>query len=159
MILQNIKGMAAWHTGKYWIGKAVAPSTERASVGRQYESLSKAVYRFLGLKIIIQNKRFKHREIDLLAFDRRDERLVVVEVRGRQKSGRPALHWMSYEKWKHLQACANQIAARSRMPVRIELIEWVGIPPRNVFAHGLLWWRLRLTGTAGHLRYRVHRLR
>ncbi len=68
--------------------------------------------------------RFKIGEIDILAYDKKNDSLVIIEVRGRTKKD-PFLpsQFLNHKKIERLKKIAAIISSKQKKTIRIELLE------------------------------------
>jgi Holliday junction resolvase-like predicted endonuclease len=112
--------------------------------GLAYEKCARAFCRRKGFKILSQNLRLKGGEIDCLAWDDINKRLIVVEVRGRSNSKYPPARFISHKKIEKLKTLALSLVRQKRCAVRIYLLEVKGNLPKDHLIWGLEYFPERL---------------
>ncbi|MFM8314870.1 MAG: YraN family protein [Deltaproteobacteria bacterium] len=113
-------------------------------LGALYEKCAVAYCRRKKLKIISRNLRLNRGEIDCLAWDKKNSKLIVIEVRGRAKKQFLPSRFISKQKIDKLKSGALILAHKYRCPVRIILLEVVGSLPKESLVWGLEWFPERL---------------
>lgn len=112
--------------------------------GLAYEKCARAFCRRKGFKVVCQNLRLKEGEIDCLAWDSLNKRLIVVEVRGRSNSKYPPARFISPKKIEKLKTLALSLVRENRCAVRIYLLEVKGSLPKDHLIWGVEYFPERL---------------
>jgi hypothetical protein len=112
--------------------------------GQAYEKCVRAFCRRKRFKILHQNLRLKEGEIDCLAWDASNGRLIIVEVRGRANANFAPARFISQKKLSRLKALALSLIQKNRCPVRIYLLEVKGALPKDHLIWGLEYFPERL---------------
>ena len=83
---------------------------QHLELGKQGEQIATDYLREKGYKIIARNWRYKHKEVDIIAFD--NDILVVVEVKTRTSSG-----------WEHPRECITPSKIRFLVHATEEFVQ------------------------------------
>jgi Holliday junction resolvase-like predicted endonuclease len=116
----------------------------KKSRGASYEKCAVAYCRRKKLKIISKNLRIRKGEIDCLAWNSKNQKLILIEVRGRINSKYRPSRFIAPQKIKKLKELAVRLAYRHRCSVRIVLLEVIGDLPKDHLLWGLEWFPERL---------------
>ena len=139
MFFADIEGMLNSATN----GQSANPIT-KTSRGAIYEKCVVAYCRKKGLKIISRNLRIRRGEIDCLAWNSKNQKLILIEVRGRGNSNYRPSRFIAPKKIKKLKDLAMSLAYRHKCSVRIVLLEVIGAIPKDYLLWGLEWFPERL---------------
>lgn len=122
--------MAAWFTGKRSPSLADRRSTEKLSLGRQYEDFAEWIAESQGLRLVRRNFRVGRLEGDLLLWCPERQTYLLWEVRGLQNSAfRPSV-MLSRNKQERLQRLGTLLQRKLQAKLRIQLFEIQGKLPR-----------------------------
>ena len=118
--------MEAWNTVKPCKKKGSLPITGRVSLGRRYEDLAALYYRRRGFVAVAKNYRWHHLEADLLLRHPKDERFLLVEVKGRKARFHARGEVLNPMKRVRLRRLAEGLSAKFRAPFAVEFLEIIG---------------------------------
>ena len=102
----------------------------RRAVGTSYEALAARFLETAGYQILCRNFRTRHGEIDLIAFDQKEEALVFVEVKYRKdgRYGMPA-EAVGKRKQEQILGAAERYLSQTGLfasAVRFDVVEILG---------------------------------
>ncbi|MFM7016724.1 MAG: YraN family protein [Bacteroidota bacterium] len=109
---------------------------QHLEVGAQGELIARNFLENLGYAITEQNWRFKHKEIDLIALDKKD--LVIVEVKTRRsKKHGETEDFISYNKIKFLAEAATKYIERFKhdLNIRFDIVTVYLIGEETIIEH------------------------
>lgn len=134
--------MAAGNIDWRFKKKGALPSIGKAFRGRQYEQCAVAYCRRRGYRVLYRNLRLNGGELDVVAWDRRKNSLVVIEVRGGGKHTLSPSLTLSRAKRQRLERLAGILGSRMRSKVRVEFLEVRGALPSGGWKRWLAQWTL-----------------
>lgn len=105
-------------------GTSSSSNTKAQCTGNSGEQIAAEFLKRAGWKIVSRNLRFGHDELDILALDKSQTHLVIIEVRTTASGGSPE-RTFTYKKKKALRRVARHLeheAKRHRCKLRVDAI-------------------------------------
>ena len=108
-----------------WLKQLTARFTRPTTLGERGERAAARLLRRSGYRILARNLRNRLGEIDIVAEDRRDRSIVIVEVKATASDDPPPEAHVNRDKQRKLTALAHQIVRQYHLedrPVRFDVI-------------------------------------